>query len=223
MMEAWEHDARGSAGPEARGKGALGAVSGRVVVVLAAVAAPAAVGVALVAQPLAAVMVGAPMRVMAAQVMPWVALAGLMNGVALYYASEAFALARRTGLRAALMAAPVVLNVALNVVLLPAVGLMGAVWATVASYALALVVLGVAGRRLAPLAWPWAELTKVAGAVAAMAVAVAVLPAPGGLAELALKAAVGAAVYGLAALALDVAGMRGVLRDRLGMMRAQHT
>jgi O-antigen/teichoic acid export membrane protein len=205
MMAAWE---RG--GPEI-----VREVSRQVARTLMLVAAPAATGLALVAQPLAEVMVGEEVRAGAAGIMPWIAVSGVMNGFVLYYLTEAFQLSKRTGLRAALMAIPAIANVGLNIVLLPLIGLMGAVWSTVACYALAVVLLAVVGRKLAPLAWPWGDFARIGGACAAMAVVVMSLPSAGGLAELILKAAAGAGVYVIAAFAFDAAGARTALRGFL--------
>jgi len=177
------------------------------------IAAPAAAGLALVARPLADVMIGEGMRAQAAAIMPWIALSGLINGFVLYYLSEAFQLSRRTGLRAALMAIPAAANIALNAVLLPWIGLMGAVYATVACYALALVLLAGMGQKLAPLAWPWRDFLRIAGSCSAMAIAVRLMPAPGGFAELFMKASVGAATYVIAVLAFDAAGARSALQQ----------
>jgi O-antigen/teichoic acid export membrane protein len=160
-------------------------------------------------------MIGEEMRAQAAAIMPWIALSGLINGFVLHYVSEAYQLSRRTDLRAWLMAVPAVANVGLNIILLPTVGLMGAVYATVACYALALLLLAFVARKLAPLSWPWADFAKVAGACAAMAIVVQLLPALGGFPELLLKAAVGAAAYVMAALAFDAAGARAGLQQFL--------
>ena len=210
MMAAWERE-----GPEA-----VREVSSHVARTLMLIAAPAATGLALVAQPLAEVMIGEEMRTQAAEIIPWIALSGLINGFVLHYVSEAFQLSRRTGLRAALMVVPAVANVALNIVLLPWIGLMGAVYATVACYALALLLLAVVSRRLAPLAWPWTDFLRIAGACAAMAIAVRLMPALGGVAELSLKACVGAVVYVLAALAFNAAGARAAAQQFI-LRRAQ--
>lgn len=208
MMAAWErHGAQG-----------LREASAHAVRALILVAAPAAVGLALVAGPLAEVMIGEGIRAQAAAIMPWIALSGLINGFVLHYVSEAFQLTHRTALRAGLMAIPAIANIVLNAILLPRIGLMGAVYATVACYALALLLLASVGRRLAPLAWPWTDFLRVAGACAAMAIVVTLLPAAGGASELLLKASVGAGVYVLAALAFDAAGARTALLD----FRARH-
>ncbi len=203
MMAAWE---RG-------GAAAVRDVSRDVVRALMLVAAPAAAGLALVARPLSEVMIGEAMRDQAAAIIPWIALSGLMSGVVMFYVSEAFVVARRTGLRAGLMVVPVVVNVALNVVLLPVMGVMGAVVATVASYAVALVVLAVAAQRVVALAWPVAEFARIAAAVGAMAVVVAAVPAVGGVAELVAKTVAGAVAYPVAVLVADAGGARAALRQ----------
>lgn len=210
MMAAWERE-----GPEA-----VREVSSHVARTLMLIAAPAAAGLALVAQPLAEVMIGEEMRSQAAEIIPWIALSGLINGFVLHYVSEAFQLSRRTGLRAGLMVVPAVANVALNIVLLPWIGLMGAVYATVACYALALLLLAAVSRRLAPLAWPWMDFLRIAGACAAMAISVRFMPALGGVAELSLKACTGAVVYVLAALAFNAPGARAATQQFI-LRRAQ--
>ena len=57
---------------------------------------PAAVGLAMVARPLAELLVGPELRVGAAQVTPWIAASGFLGGFTTYYFSQAFTLSRRT-------------------------------------------------------------------------------------------------------------------------------
>lgn len=177
---------------------------------------PAAVGIALVAEPLSEAMIGEALRDQARRIMPWIAFAGLMNGLLIHYFSEAFQLTRRTGLRAALMAVPAGVNIALNLALLPLFGLMGAVYATLASYALGLLLLGAVGRRLVALPLALADLARAGLACLAMWPATLLVPAFGGWAELVAKAGAGALAYGLMVLALDAGGARAFLRARLG-------
>lgn len=205
MLNAWERE-----GPEAMTR-----ASEKLVSSLLLVAAPAAAGLALVAKPLSELMIGEAMREQAAHIMPWIALSGLLNGFVLYYFSEAFQLSRRTGQRALLMAIPAILNAVLNAILLPRIGLMGAVYATLACYGLALVLLATFGRGCAKLAWPWTDALKVAAACSAMAIVVRLLPEWGGFPELLLKAGVGACVYAAAVMILDACGARALLAARL--------
>jgi O-antigen/teichoic acid export membrane protein len=172
---------------------------------------PAAVGLALVARPLADLMVGEALRAGASHVTPWIAASGWLSGVTTYYLLQAFTLARRTPLLIVSMSAPAVANVILNLVLIPRLGLDGALWATTLSYGLGAVAAWALGRRACPLPIPWDVLAKAGGASLAMAACVSLLPSPGGLMELVLKAGVGAFVYGALVLGLDVGGLRGKL------------
>ncbi|MBB36651.1 MAG: polysaccharide biosynthesis protein [Hirschia sp.] len=173
---------------------------------------PAAVGIALVATPLAEFMVGEDLRAQAAHIMPWIAVAGLLNGWMIYYFGEAFVLAKRTGLRAVMMLAPVLANIVLNMILLPRIGLMGAVYATVACYALALVLSALIGQRLARLPVPLVDVATAGLACVVMAGATLLVPTIGGLPELIAKAIVGAIAFGAAAIGLNAAGARDLVR-----------
>jgi O-antigen/teichoic acid export membrane protein len=172
---------------------------------------PAAVGLALVARPLADLMVGEAMRAGASHVTPWIAASGWLSGMTTYYLLQAFTLARRTPLLIVSMSVPAAANVLLNLILIPRLGLDGALWATTLSYGLGAVVAWALGRRTCPLPIPWDILAKAGAASLAMGACVHILPSPGGVLELALKAGVGATVYGAIALGLDIGGLRAKL------------
>ena len=165
---------------------------------------PAAAGLALVAEPLAALVVGEAMREGAARVIPWIALAALFSGWTTYYFAQAFTLARRPGLLVVSMTPPALASVLLNVLLIPRLGLSGALFATTASFAVGAIATFVLGRRLMRLPLPVGAFCRSAVAVAVMAAAVAALPEqPLPLADLLLRATGGAMVYGLVLLVLE--------------------
>jgi O-antigen/teichoic acid export membrane protein len=182
---------------------------------------PAAVGLAMVARPLADILVGPELRVGAAQVTPWIAASGFLSGMTTYYFGTAFTLARRTKMLLVAMSVPAIANIVLNLVLIPQLGLKGAMISTVASYALGLVVQVVLGRGPVSLPIPWLALGQTAFAAAAMALVLTRLPSPGGIAELMLKAGVGALVYGIIAYAIDIGGMRSRAGQALRMLKAR--
>ena len=180
---------------------------------------PAAAGVALVARPLSEVLIGEELRIAAAGVTPWIALSALLYGLTAYYFGQAFTLGKRTKLLLVAMAIPAGLNVVLNLALVPRFGLMGAAWATAASFALGLIATQVIGRRVLPLPIPWDSLVRCGAATSLMALVVSRLPAIGGFAELALDASAGALVYAGAALTLNAAGVRDVAGRLLMRLR----
>jgi O-antigen/teichoic acid export membrane protein len=205
VMAAYERGGQDAAREEARG----------LVTTLLLIGMPAATGLALVARPLAEAMIGEAVRAQAMEIIPLIAFAGLLNGLLIHYFSEAFQLAKKTGQRAALMLVPAGLNVGLNFWLLPQFGLMGAVYATVASYIVGIVLLALVGRRYVRLPLPPLELLKVALACAAMWPVILVLPDWGSWPELFAKVVSGGAIYISVALALNAGGARAFMRDRL--------
>ncbi len=180
---------------------------------------PAAAGVALVARPLAEVLIGEELRVAAASITPWIALSALLYGLTAYYFGQAFTLGKKTKHLLVAMAIPAGLNVVLNLILVPRYGLMGAAWATAASFALGLLATQIIGRRILPLPIPWDSLVRCGVATGAMALVVARLPSIGGFAELMLDASVGGIVYAVVALTLNAAGVRDVAMRLLSRAR----
>ncbi|MFA7261503.1 MAG: lipopolysaccharide biosynthesis protein [Caulobacter sp.] len=182
---------------------------------------PAAVGVALVAAPLAQLMVGGALSRGAADVTPWVAVGAFFSGITTYYFHQAFTLGRRTHLLFAAMIIPAVANLLLNLVLIPRHGIAGAMWSTAASYAIGAGASWTLGRRAMPLPVPLDVVWRAALACLAMAVVVTRIPAVGGVLELALKAGAGGLVYGAVVLLLDAGGLRGHGRTLWRGLRAR--
>jgi O-antigen/teichoic acid export membrane protein len=193
---------------EGSGKAALEHTANHQASLMILISLPAAAGVALVASPLAQVMVGPALAAQSAQVMPWIAVGALFGGLSIHYLNHALTLARRPGLQFIAIAIPALANLILCLLLIPRYGLDGAAWATAGSYALGLVgsyfLMGLGVR----LPVPWGVLARAGVCTAAMAAAVLQVPAYGGVLELGLKAALGALVYSAGVLALDTAGVR---------------
>jgi len=169
---------------------------------------PAAVGIALVARPLAEFMIGENLRDMAAAVTPWIALSALLSGMTSYYLGQAFVLGRRTDRLLLTLCIPAASNVMLNLILVPRMGVLGAALATTASFAIGTLASIGMGRSVVAMPIPWTTMARCALASGAMAGAVVLLPASGGVPELALKAATGVVVYAAVALVLNAAGVR---------------
>lgn len=171
---------------------------------------PAAVGVALVARPLAEVLIGQDLRVAAAAITPWIAASALMAGLNAYYFGQAFTLGRRTERLLIAMSIPAVANVVLNLLLIPRLGLQGAAMATALSYGLGLAAFILLGRRVLVLPIPWDALIRCSVGAGIMALVVSRLPPLGGILELMVDAAVGGLVFACVAITLNAAGVRDV-------------
>lgn len=181
------------------------------------IAVPAATGIALVAKD-AGFILGEGVRDNAVMVMPWIALAGLINGFMTYYVHRAFMLSGQTQKFVWALVVPVILNIGLNLVLIPQYGLMGAVWATILSYTLAIIIATILARRDYPLPIPVRAAVEIISASALMAVAVYILPLQNmtpGFVTLVLKGTVGVSVYLLACWILNIADCRSIIRGLL--------
>ncbi len=118
------------------------------------------------------------------------------------------------------MAIPAVSNIALNVILIPRMGLMGAAVASAASFALGLGGSWLLGRKALALPVPLMELTRIGLCTAAMMAVVAATPSLfGGLLDAAIKAAAGGSVYAALAWLLDLNGVRALAAPMIDRLR----
>lgn len=177
------------------------------------IAFPAATGIALVAQD-AGFILGEGVREGAVSVMPWIAVAGVINGLMTYYVHRAFMLSGQTQKYVWALVLPVILNIGLNLLLIPQYGLMGAVWATIICYALALFIATLLARQDYPLPLPVRACGELIICCALMSLAVLALPLDGftpGPFTLFMKVCVGVCVYLLACWVINAANCRTFL------------
>jgi O-antigen/teichoic acid export membrane protein len=175
---------------------------------------PAATGIALVSVD-AGFILGEGVRDNAVMVMPWIAFAGLINGFMTYYVHRAFMLSGQTQKFVWALILPVILNLGLNVFLIPLYGLMGAVWATIFSYVLAITIATILGRREYPLPVPVKAAFEVSVCSLLMAVTVLNLPLGGmtpGFITLLIKGFIGIIVYFFACWVINAADCRTFIR-----------
>lgn len=194
---------------ERHGREAARDAAARAFTLMAAAAAPAALGLMLIAQPLAALVVGTELAAGAARALPWLAATALIGGFNLYYWSEAFQLTRRTGLRALVMLVPGAAQLALTLVLAPRYGAAGAGAAALAAAMLGAVLLCRVGGRLLSLPLPLKNLLRIGAACAAMAATVLAMPPAQSWLQLCFTIFAAAGAYALCAFLFDLGGVRG--------------
>jgi O-antigen/teichoic acid export membrane protein len=122
----------------------------------------------------------------AATVVPLVALAYALNGLH-YCVSPGVHLAGRTRVFPWLAAAAAVVNVGMNLLLIPSFGMVGAAWATVLAFAVLSVGTMVVAQRFYPVPYEYGRLARVLGVGAAVWVAAGAMRIEGGVAALALQ------------------------------------
>ena len=125
-----------------------------------------AVGMSVLAEEIVAI-IARPGYEDAAGVLPIVAFASVLQAAYIMFVGAVF-LEKRTGSLAIITAMSASLNIVLNIVLIPRIGILGAAWATFASYALFAVATYRLGSRLYPIQLDSPRLAATAGAALAV-------------------------------------------------------
>jgi O-antigen/teichoic acid export membrane protein len=125
-----------------------------------------------------------------------------------YYSLQAFILAKKTKTLNLVILAPALVNIALNIILIPIYGLIGAAIATLLSFLLGFVVSMIWGRGFITLPLALPSLAKSSLGTLVMIGVLLILPRFGGIAEIILLGSVGVITYGAAGLLSDLLGSR---------------
>lgn len=150
-------------------------------------------------------------------ILPWVMAGMVLDGTTSMLGAGLF-IQRRTRTIMAIVLSCAALNLGLNVVLLPRIGILGSAIATMISYAATSLILALAGRRHLPTAIPWGTLAR-SGAASALMYAAVIRILPGHrLLTVGVRATVGVIVYGLIMLAID-SQVRQLSEATLGRFR----
>jgi O-antigen/teichoic acid export membrane protein len=169
---------------------------------LLAVSLPATVGLAMLANNIAGVVLGADFRTTAAIIIIWVAIGIFVGGIKSYYLDYSFQLARRMDIQVWTIGIAAIVNVCLNLLLIPGYGMVGAAYATVCGFSVAFLVGWHLGRKILPLPFP-RQVYKPIAASCCMAFALwPTIDWKGGQ-NLLIQIAVGVGAYTMAFFALS--------------------
>lgn len=171
---------------------------------------PSTAGIVLLTPGVAAWLLGAEFRPTALAVMPWIAVATLLGNAKSFYFDMAFQLGQHTLGQVWVLGAAAILNLLLNLALIPVWGATGAAAATLAAYTVALVLSALWGRRWFPLPIPVREVGKLG--LATLAMSLCVWPFRDATHLVPLAVGIGVLSYGAAIVALDVGGSRDQVR-----------
>lgn len=129
---------------------------------------PATVGLAVLAPNIAGVLVGPGFADAATLIIPGIAAAALLAGLKAFYLDLAFQLSGNTITQVWVLLVTVVLNIGLNVILIPYAGILGAVYATVAANVVAILLSWWLGRNSFRVPLPDASVLPIVAATALM-------------------------------------------------------
>lgn len=182
--------------------------------------APATLGLALIAGPLAATFLPAqyiePVRI----VIPIAAAAGFSGGLKYFVFDQACHMAQRTGVNLGVTLPAILVGTILMLVLIPAYGVAGCALGLLGQFVVALLASYIVARRMLPFTLPWRDLARIGLMTTAMGIAVQLIllgarGSPPSI-QLLLAVVVGIAVYVVAAVALKPKPVRDILRFTFG-------
>jgi O-antigen/teichoic acid export membrane protein len=204
---------------ENQGKEAARLQAGRNGIALLAVTLPACAGLALTADHVAATLVGSAFRDGVAMLIPIMAFTALARGLRSHFIDHAFHLSGKPLWMLWTYGPATVVNITLNVVVIPRYGMVGAAWTAFACQWATVVGGWFLGTSLFPVWLPVWQALRCALAVIPMTAALLLIRFPLTWPGLFAAITLGGAAYVLSALALDVGEVRSkgaaVLRRRL--------
>jgi O-antigen/teichoic acid export membrane protein len=175
------------------------------------VGVPAALGLSALAGDIARLMFGYNFRADATAMMPWLACGVFFGAIKSYYFDLSFQLTHQTRMQSFIALGMAALNIALNLVLLPRIGVLGAAIATCAAFAAGLLASATIGRRVLPLPSLLGVLPGVGAATLGMYAVLRALSPHHGILWLGVKVVAGGLAYLLLAVLFNVGQSRSTL------------
>ena len=173
---------------------------------------PVAAAVGFFSGDIAEIILGNDYRQDASTIMPWLAAAIFIGAFKGFYLDVVFQLRNATKHQGYIAILMVVVNIVLNLILLPIYGAVAAAWATLAAFMVGALSSWVLGRSLFKLPSLWKDFLGSAVATATMVVLLNLLPSSQGTIWLSFKISVAILTYAVLAWALDVAGFRRLFK-----------
>ncbi|MDQ5768902.1 oligosaccharide flippase family protein [Thiothrix subterranea] len=185
-------------------------------VLLMGVSIPAILGLLGIAEAFIPLLVGAEFVPSSLRLLPWIGLAILANCTYLFYVSLAFQLAEYTAGAVKVVGVAAVVNVLLNLVLIPEYGLLGAVLASLAAYLICVVYGYYLGRQYFALNIPVLDIGKILLAAVGMYALMEQIPvlAVHNAYVVVLKILLGMASYAVLVWLLDIGQVRQLIKAR---------
>ncbi|MDI3328511.1 MAG: lipopolysaccharide biosynthesis protein [Alicyclobacillaceae bacterium] len=178
------------------------------------VSLPATAGIILLSTEIGSMMLGSPFREEGAPLIHWIALATFVAGIKTYHFDLAFQLGKYTMGQVWVTGAAALTNSVLNLFLIPKWGLVGAAWATLGAYGLALILSAYLGRKVFVISLDIRQTMKIALATLLMSIVLILFPPSEERFHLFLKVIVGITAYVASVLALNVRRVQSWLQRR---------
>jgi O-antigen/teichoic acid export membrane protein len=188
-------------------------------IILIGIVLPSAAGVVAVSDNLARLIVAPFYWKSVVSLAPWLSAAAVVGTIRAYYIDAAFQLANRTLLLALFTVLALVVNLTLNIWLIPEFGVLGAAMASFFALLSSSAVAAICSRFVFPLPLPVIDTAKVLASTGVMFLLVRQLASWSGPWGLLCQITLGCAVYPTLILILNVLNIRGWIIQRFPLIR----
>lgn len=161
---------------------------------LLSISIPAAVAMIVLSEDISKILFEGMFERTAVNLIPIVSLVALFSGLKNFYFDQSFQLGEKTYLQFIPVLFAVILNVPLNYILIPTMGLMGAAYSSLISYFVALLISVFIGRYTFPMPFPKVEILKILMSTLGLGISVYILNTYTEL-NVAIKSTIGLFVY----------------------------
>lgn len=131
---------------------------------------PAMVALVVLSNPITSIFLGEEFRNQAAPIFALVAIAIFLQGFKMFYFDLAFQLGKNTKLQIIPVVLAAVVNIFLNIILIPKYSINGAAYSTIISYILSIMVSAILGRKAFTLGFPIKQFIKIISATSVMGI-----------------------------------------------------
>jgi len=178
-------------------------------------ALPAVAGLIIVSPNLLYLLVGKEFLAGSLLVFPWIAIAELFFAMQAFYFAMAFQIKKNTIPLMWIMLCITVINIVLNIILIPEYSILGAAIATMVSSLVGAILTYIYGRKSYKLPIPFLEIAKIIFATLIMIYGISGLSGEKGWAWLVLQISTGAVIYLTLVLILNVSNIRNDVKEFL--------
>lgn len=178
---------------------------------LLAISLPAVLGLTVLSSNITSVVFGSDFKEQATMILPIISFAMLFQGLKAYYTDNSYQLGRTTYKQAFPVITGIIMNVLLNLFLIPKLGLLGASLSSLIAYCSSFLTNWFVAKKIFYLPFPVVETLKIVVASSVMASVLVLLQNQTGLLSLIFQVSVGIIVYGVTFILLNIMKLRTIL------------
>lgn len=190
--------------------------------VLVGLLLPCYLGLLAVSHDFMPLLIGVQYLSEALRLLPWIGLLLVINTIYLFHTSLAFQLAKKTQETILVTGIAAILNIVLNLLLIPIYSINGAIFASLISYLLCVLYGHYLGSKYFELPVAWLEIGKIAIAASVMFMVLKILPLGNGLTEGFVRIVLGVMTYSMAIWLFNVGEVRFFLANSLRSYHAKY-